>query len=189
MADPRPLSIGSSIIAWRTFACRDLSASSCAHVLCRVYLYPSRFPLILCSSRYDCYPSQSRTRYAYVALPTLTNRQDAYRVDFPCSAFLKPDVRRPILRKAFLDVFTSAMSAVLASEPGECCVKLALQHEGTPRGSTISLGGLQSYVSGSKSNNDKIVLFFPDIFGPFFVNNQLLMDYFASNGACRAPGC
>jgi hypothetical protein len=57
-----------------------------------------------------------------------------------------------------------------------------VQHEGTPSGETITVAGVETYKTGSTSSN-KVILFFTDVYGPFYVNNQLLMDYFASNGS------
>ncbi|KZT43708.1 alpha/beta-hydrolase [Sistotremastrum suecicum HHB10207 ss-3] len=78
-----------------------------------------------------------------------------------------------------------ASNEILASPPGDCCLKV-VKHTGTPTGSTVSIGGLQTYISNPpdafNNRGQKIVLFFPDVYGPFFVNNSLLIDYFASHG-------
>ncbi|KAG9227518.1 hypothetical protein CCMSSC00406_0000836 [Pleurotus cornucopiae] len=55
-------------------------------------------------------------------------------------------------------------------------------HVGTPVGQTITIAGVPTYVSTPKSNLKKVILFFPDVYGPFYVNNQLLQDSFAANG-------
>ncbi|TFY53870.1 hypothetical protein EVG20_g9938 [Dentipellis fragilis] len=73
---------------------------------------------------------------------------------------------------------------VLAAPPGKCCTK-AVQHSGTPRGVWESIGTMNAYVSHPperKQQYERIMLFFPDVFGPTYINNQLLMDYFASHG-------
>ncbi|KAF5376906.1 hypothetical protein D9615_007353 [Tricholomella constricta] len=83
-------------------------------------------------------------------------------------------------------------SPVLAGAPGDCCFT-GVQHTGTPAGKSISIAGVPTYISepppspkssGSTQNTKKIkiVLFFADVFGPFFLNNQLLQDYFAQHG-------
>lgn len=83
----------------------------------------------------------------------------------------------------------SAPSATLAGPPGECCFS-GVKHTGTPVGSTITISGLNTYVSeppeipGQANMNKKIILFFSDVFGPMFLNNQLIQDYFASLGMC-----
>lgn len=74
-------------------------------------------------------------------------------------------------------------SAVLAGPPGDCCFQ-GVKHSGNPVGKTIDIAGISTYVvepsSGDQSKG--IILFFADVFGPFYVNNQLLQDYFAENG-------
>jgi hypothetical protein len=76
------------------------------------------------------------------------------------------------------------MASVLASPPGDaCCNPTTFVHEGTPQGSIITVADLQTYISRpSEGKSDKIILFFPDVYGPMHVNNQLVADYFASNG-------
>ena len=77
------------------------------------------------------------------------------------------------------------MATVLASPPGDpCCNPTIFEHSGTPQGSTITVADLKTYISLPSSNvsTNKIVLFFPDVHGPFHINNELIADYFASNG-------
>ena len=77
------------------------------------------------------------------------------------------------------------MAVVLASPPGDaCCNPAVFEHNGTPQGSIITVADLQTYISRPSGNfsSDKIVLFFPDVHGPFHINNELIADYFASNG-------
>ncbi|KAJ7853703.1 hypothetical protein B0H14DRAFT_2758047 [Mycena olivaceomarginata] len=57
-----------------------------------------------------------------------------------------------------------------------------VKHNGEPVGKTIIIGDIPTYVSEPPSSADghkKVVLFFADVFGPFYLNNQLLQDYFA----------
>lgn len=76
----------------------------------------------------------------------------------------------------------SSNSAVLAGPPGDCCFS-GVKHSGEPTGRTIDIGGLSTYITEPKSGQAKgIILFFADIYGPFYLNNQLLQDYFAENG-------
>ncbi|KAA1479440.1 alpha/beta-hydrolase [Dentipellis sp. KUC8613] len=80
---------------------------------------------------------------------------------------------------------------VLASSPGECCLK-TVQHTGTAVGSWENIGSFNTYKSlpPHKTTYDRILLFFCDVFGPEYINNQLLIDYFASNGyLVVAPDC
>ncbi|KAF5346077.1 hypothetical protein D9756_010835 [Leucocoprinus leucothites] len=73
-------------------------------------------------------------------------------------------------------------SKPIAGPHSDHCVK-GVKHTGEPVGKTLEFGGLSTYVSEPKSGEAKgIILFFPDAFGPFFINNQLLQDYFAENG-------
>lgn len=76
-------------------------------------------------------------------------------------------------------------SPVLAGPIGDCCVQ-SVKHEGQAAGRTIQIAGVQTYLSEpsaqSRGGGKKVVLFFPDVFGPFYLNNQLTQDYFASQG-------
>lgn len=75
------------------------------------------------------------------------------------------------------------MSTVLAGPPGDdCCKNTGYIHEGEPKGEIIELGGLKTYISHPPKPTDKIILVFPDVRGPFQINNELVMDYFASQG-------
>lgn len=79
--------------------------------------------------------------------------------------------------------------ATLAHAPGDCCIK-AVQHTGTARGEVFSIADVPTYVVSplgggsdvSQAPFKKIVLFFSDVYGPLYINNQLVMDYFASQG-------
>ncbi len=74
-------------------------------------------------------------------------------------------------------------SAVLAGPHGDACFK-GVKHSGNPVGKTVEIAGISTYVAEPKPGAEVkgIILFFADIFGPFYVNNQLLQDYFAENG-------
>ena len=77
-------------------------------------------------------------------------------------------------------------SPVLAGPPGDCCFK-GVKHFGEPRGETITIAGVQTYLSKplqpkDSSHEKKIILFLADVYGPFFINAQLLQDYYASCG-------
>ncbi|EIW80151.1 hypothetical protein CONPUDRAFT_82517 [Coniophora puteana RWD-64-598 SS2] len=74
-------------------------------------------------------------------------------------------------------------SNVLAHPLGDACFR-TVQHTGTAIGKTEQVGGMPTYITGANQTDPKaIVLFFSDVFGPFYINNQLLMDYYASQGA------
>ena len=85
---------------------------------------------------------------------------------------------------------TSEESPVLAGPPGNCCVQ-GVKHFGEPRGETITIAGIQTYISKSpakKSSQDKrIILYLADVYGPFYINAQLLQDYYASHGSSQHP--
>ncbi|KAK0471535.1 hypothetical protein IW261DRAFT_1667118 [Armillaria novae-zelandiae] len=76
-------------------------------------------------------------------------------------------------------------SPILAGPLGECCFK-AVRHEGTPVGRTDMIAGIATYVSEPGSTETvqktKVILYFADVYGPFHINNQLVQDYFASQG-------
>ncbi|KAG1742669.1 dienelactone hydrolase [Suillus paluster] len=75
------------------------------------------------------------------------------------------------------------MSSTLASTPGSCCFT-GVKHTGTPAGRIEDLGGLQTYISEppTSGTTQKVILFLADVWGPLFLNNQLIQDYFASCG-------
>ncbi|KAI0801391.1 alpha/beta-hydrolase [Fomes fomentarius] len=74
------------------------------------------------------------------------------------------------------------MSATLAGSPGDCCIR-TVQHVGEIRGKVEVVAGVETYVSRPPDeSNKKIILFFGDVYGPLYVNSQLIMDYWASNG-------
>lgn len=77
--------------------------------------------------------------------------------------------------------------AVLAAPPQLHCCASGFLHEGTPSGETIEIAGLKTYVARSKETTNKIVLFFPDVHGPFHINNSLLIDWFALQGCLLIP--
>jgi dienelactone hydrolase len=74
-------------------------------------------------------------------------------------------------------------STTLASAPGDCCTK-GFRHTGSPVGTTVIIAGVQTYVSEPKDLDPKkkVVLFFSDIYGSLYLNNQLVQDYFAGQG-------
>ena len=77
------------------------------------------------------------------------------------------------------------MSHVLAGAPGDCC-RRTVQHVGEKRGTIETVAGVETYVSRPKDgSNKKIVLFFADVYGPIYINSQLIMDYWADNGQSK----
>ncbi|KAF8835156.1 alpha/beta-hydrolase [Paxillus ammoniavirescens] len=65
----------------------------------------------------------------------------------------------------------------------EDCFK-TVPHSGTPLGVAETIAGVPTYVSEPKDAGAqrKILLFFSDVFSPFYINNQLVQDYFAAHG-------
>lgn len=82
------------------------------------------------------------------------------------------------------DCTPSSTMAPVVNSPRECCIK-TVEHSGTAGGTTEIIAGVPTYVSRPQSQGEsrKIVLFFADVYGPFFLNSLLLMDYWASHGA------
>ena len=83
------------------------------------------------------------------------------------------------------------MSTTLAGSPSSCCWT-GFKHTGTPEGRVEPLGGLDTYIAeppaGAAGPHNRVLLFLSDVFGPFFINNKLLQDYFASSGTSRLSG-
>ena len=83
------------------------------------------------------------------------------------------------------------VSPVLAGPPGECCIQ-GVKHSGEPNGKTITIAGVPTYISEPPtkasccSHNNKIILYFADVYGPFYINAQLLQDYYASYGSSQS---
>ncbi|KAG9308285.1 Alpha/Beta hydrolase protein [Chiua virens] len=66
----------------------------------------------------------------------------------------------------------------------EDCFK-TVPHIGTPSGRTETIAGVETYISepkGATGGQKKILLYFSDIFSPFYINSQLIQDWFASQG-------
>ncbi|KZT37542.1 alpha/beta-hydrolase [Sistotremastrum suecicum HHB10207 ss-3] len=79
----------------------------------------------------------------------------------------------------------TATNKTLAGPIGNCCIQ-GFKHEGTPVGQKIHIGGMDTYISyppnWSSDGPKKIIFAFPDVFGTFYVNNDLVLDHFASLG-------
>lgn len=74
--------------------------------------------------------------------------------------------------------------ATLAEAPGECCIK-TVQHSGTPRGTIEKIADVETYITPPSTTallNQRILLFFADVYGPLYINSKLILDYFASFG-------
>lgn len=81
-------------------------------------------------------------------------------------------------------------SPPLAGPMGDCCVK-GMKHEGEPVGRIENIAGFETYISDppvGTTGQKKIIIYFADVFGPFYINAKLLQDYFASHGICQIRG-
>lgn len=89
----------------------------------------------------------------------------------------------PVL-SAIVPTVLAATSPTLAIDAGPDCTK-GFQHDGRVVGTNISIADVPTYYSAPAPSTlpKKVLLFFADIYSPFYVNNQLLQDYFASKGA------
>ncbi|KAF9258070.1 alpha/beta-hydrolase [Marasmius fiardii PR-910] len=79
---------------------------------------------------------------------------------------------------------SSSSNAVLAGPPGDCCVT-GVKHSGTPVGKRITIADVPTYFVEPKeqtSGRKRVLIFYADVWGPFFPNNQLIQDYFADHG-------
>ncbi|KAH6906041.1 Alpha/Beta hydrolase protein [Coprinopsis sp. MPI-PUGE-AT-0042] len=72
---------------------------------------------------------------------------------------------------------------VLAGPGSKHCVEGA-KYVGTARGENVTIAGVPTYVSKPipSGENKRVILFFSDYYGPFYENNFLLQDHFASKG-------
>ncbi|KAA8910811.1 Alpha/Beta hydrolase protein [Sphaerosporella brunnea] len=69
-----------------------------------------------------------------------------------------------------------------ANPPGKCCGEGHI-HDGTPRGSIQTFGGIESYISPAPDGStSKVIFFITDIIGHKFVNAQLMADGYAAHG-------
>jgi len=60
-------------------------------------------------------------------------------------------------------------------------------HSGTPKGESITIAGVPTYLSAPQSESTAsdvktVILYFSDVFGPFYINAQLIQDYYALQG-------
>jgi len=71
----------------------------------------------------------------------------------------------------------------LALAPGEDCFR-AVQHSGDPQGTIETIAGVETYIATPRqSQNPKgIIIFYADVYGPMYINNKLIQDYFAEQG-------
>jgi len=74
----------------------------------------------------------------------------------------------------------------MASNNGARCCTIGVAHEGTPKGKTTKVSGLDVDVyvaepTGDKVHKDVAILYIPDVIG-IWQNSQLMADQYAANG-------
>ena len=71
----------------------------------------------------------------------------------------------------------------LAGEPGDACCR-GVQHFGEPKGKIEKIAGVETYVAEPPQGQESkgVILFYADVWGPMFINNKLIQDFFASQG-------
>jgi hypothetical protein len=76
------------------------------------------------------------------------------------------------------------MSSTLAGPLTDHCFT-TVAHSGAPKGESITIAGVPTYLSAPQSPASgvkTVILYFSDVFGPFYINAQLVQDYYASQG-------
>ncbi|CAI4054416.1 hypothetical protein SKDZ_01G0160 [Saccharomyces kudriavzevii ZP591] len=66
-------------------------------------------------------------------------------------------------------------------QPGKCCFE-GVYHEGSPKGYHEEIFGLDTYVTGTASPKDKVIVIMTDVYGNKFNNVLLTADQFADAG-------
>ncbi|KAG1804472.1 hypothetical protein EV424DRAFT_1474460 [Suillus variegatus] len=73
------------------------------------------------------------------------------------------------------------MSSTLAGPLTDHCFT-SVAHSGTPKGESITIAGVPTYLSAPQASAasavETVILYFSDVFGPFYINAQLVQDYF-----------
>lgn len=71
---------------------------------------------------------------------------------------------------------------ILAEAPGDDCCK-GMRHTGESKGVIKNIAGVDTYVATPPDGKAKgVLLYFADVWGPFYNNNKLLQDHFATQG-------
>lgn len=69
----------------------------------------------------------------------------------------------------------------LALAPGDDCFR-AVQHVGEPKGSIETIANVETYIATPSGEPKGIIIFYADVYGPMYINNKLIQDYFAEQG-------
>lgn len=69
-----------------------------------------------------------------------------------------------------------------SKSPSDCCTR-GFKHEGQSSGQIVDIEGIETYIAGNPANaSRRFHILFTDVFGPHFINLQLLADQFAAEG-------
>ncbi|KAG1768265.1 hypothetical protein EV702DRAFT_979567 [Suillus placidus] len=83
------------------------------------------------------------------------------------------------------------MSSILAGPLTDHCFT-SVAHSGTAKGKSITIAGVPTYLSAPQafaaSGVETVILYFSDVFGPFYINAQLVQDYYASQAGFTVVG-
>ena len=83
--------------------------------------------------------------------------------------------------------FMANKSPLLTGPPSDCCFQ-SIKHTGTPVGRAIKIADVETYLSEPPqgiTGQKKVILYFADVFGPFYLNSKLIQDYYASQGSLK----
>ncbi|KAJ2912017.1 hypothetical protein MD484_g8400, partial [Candolleomyces efflorescens] len=89
-----------------------------------------------------------------------------------------------VLALAWVSATLGALSSPSLAGPLTKNCTQGWKHSGTATGKNVTIAGVSTYLAEPthRSGTKKVILFYSDVFGSFFINNQLLQDYFASQG-------
>ncbi|KAJ3525065.1 hypothetical protein NMY22_g10729 [Coprinellus aureogranulatus] len=91
----------------------------------------------------------------------------------------------PSFAFAAFGAVSNSSSPALALGITKDCLKGSL-HPGTPKGRNETIAGVNTYVAeppkGHGKAPKKVIFFFSDVFSAVWINNELIQDYFASQG-------
>lgn len=84
--------------------------------------------------------------------------------------------------------FAAPDSPILAGPLGKDCIK-GWKHSGSAKGKNVTIAGVSTYLVEPtiRPGPKKVIFFYSDVFGSFYINNQLLQDYFAEQGDTLDP--
>lgn len=89
-----------------------------------------------------------------------------------------------LLPSLTLSAPSSPPSPVLSTPMTLECLK-GSKHEGTPTGKNITIADVATYLAeppNANTTHPKVIFYYPDAYGPFFINGMLMQDYLAQQG-------